>query len=70
MRVRRSFDWSDIHAVCVEQLGWVAVKRGTLEMTADGDGVMFIDEDGDQVVIMGDRLIASALKPLPGNEGN
>lgn len=67
-RVKKNFDYTDVEALCIETLGWVNVRRGTLTLTPDGEGVMFIDEEGDQIVVHGERLVASALKPLPGDE--
>ncbi|MEQ4716126.1 hypothetical protein [Nonomuraea sp. B19D2] len=63
MRVNEKFDFTDITAVIVEEMGRVAIKPGTLTLI-DETTVAFIDEWGDQINVNGDRLIASECKPL------
>jgi hypothetical protein len=64
-KVRTDFDTTDITSVFVEGMGWMDIKPGTLTELPSEDSIAFIDDEGDQVNVMGDRLIASACRPLP-----
>lgn len=63
MRVNPQFSYDDIIALNIEGIGWVGVTPGTVTPLNDS-AVAFIAEDGNQINVDSERVIASAVKPL------
>ncbi|MFI9591011.1 hypothetical protein [Nonomuraea sp. NPDC052265] len=63
MRVNAQFGYDDIIALNIEGIGWVGVTPGTVTPLADS-AVAFIAEDGNQINVDGERVIATAVKPI------
>ncbi|GAA0955402.1 hypothetical protein [Nonomuraea longicatena] len=63
MRVNKKYGFNDITALHIEGSGRLGIVPGSLTLI-DERTVAFIDEFGDQVNVMSDRLIASECAPI------